>query len=136
MRIILDTNVLVSGIFWSGPPFKILELWRDKKVRLISSPEIIMEYHQVAVELAEKFQTVTIEPLLSLIVASSEIYISPELPSQVCKDPDDDKFIACAIASRADFVISGDKKLLATSGYQGVKIIKPREFLKKMCGSS
>lgn len=130
MRIILDTNVLVSGVFWSGPPFKILELWRDKKVHLITSPEIIVEYQRVAIELAEKFQTVAIDPLLSLIVASSEIYIPPDLPSQVCKDPDDDKFIACAIASRADFVISGDKNLLATSGYQGVKTIKPREFLK------
>lgn len=135
MRIILDTNVLVSGIFWSGPPFKILELWRDKKVRLITSPEIIVEYQRVAIELAEKFQTVTIEPLLSLIVASSEIYIPSDLPFQVCKDVDDDKFIACAIASRADFVISGDKNLLATSGYQGVKIIKPKEFLRRLTGS-
>lgn len=135
MRVILDTNVLVSGIFWSGPPFKILELWRDRKVRLITSPEIIVEYQRVAMELAEKFQTVSIEPLLSLIVASSEIYIPPDLPSQVCKDPDDDKFIACAIASGADFIVSGDKNLLAASGYKGVNIIKPTAFLKSLASS-
>ncbi|MFQ5637455.1 MAG: PIN domain-containing protein [bacterium] len=53
------------------------------------------------------------------------------MPEQVCEDPDDDKFLACAHATETRFVVSGDKKLLAVSGYTDVKVIQPRNFVDK-----
>ena len=51
------------------------------------------------------------------------------LPGQVCTDPDDDMFLACAIASGAKVVVSGDKALQETSGYEGIKVCSPRDFV-------
>lgn len=50
----------------------------------------------------------------------------------VCDDPDDDKFFACAIAGGADLIISGDKHLLKMSGYQGIKVVRPRQFVDEI----
>ena len=71
MKIIPDTNVFVSGVFFSGPPYQILKAWRDG----------------------------------------------------------DDKFLACAIASQCNFIVSGDKHLLKVSGYKNITVVKPRDFL-------
>lgn len=58
MKIVLDTNVLISGIFWSGPPFQILDAWKDGKIQLIVTKEILMEYHRVTTILSKKFASV------------------------------------------------------------------------------
>jgi len=99
MRIVLDTNVFISGIFFSGPPHRILQGWRDGRV------------HLVLVE-AEMCQ---VEPL----------------SEAVCADPDDDKFIACALSSGSKLIVSGDKHLLDVAGYRGIEILKPRPFVDK-----
>jgi len=129
VRLILDTNVFVSGIFFTGPPFKILKAWRDGQVTLVVSQEIIEEYHRVGQELAIKFPGIDIEPFLALISVEGEIIAAPPLPSQVCDDPDDDMFLACALAARCTMIVSGDKHLRKADGYRGIKIISPRNFL-------
>jgi predicted nucleic acid-binding protein len=68
MKLVLDTNVLVSGIFFSGPPAAILKAWSMDKVRLVVSPEILDEYKRVAEELSGKFPDVAIQPILELVV--------------------------------------------------------------------
>jgi putative PIN family toxin of toxin-antitoxin system len=128
-RVILDTNVLISGIFWNGPPFEILKLWKSGEISLIASPEIIEEYQRVGKELAKKKPRIDLSQILNLVIASAEIYLPAPLPETVCRDPDDDKFIACALHAGADFIISGDRALLKTSGYQGIRVIRPRDFL-------
>lgn len=62
MRVIVDTNVFVSGIFWSGPPYIILEAWSNGKLKLIYSPEILEEYIRVSQILAKKYQGVDLAP--------------------------------------------------------------------------
>lgn len=63
MRIILDTNVLVSGIFFSGPPRKILDAWTDGLLQIVLSLEILEEYRRVAGELQRRFPTIDIQPI-------------------------------------------------------------------------
>ena len=63
MKIVLDTNVLISGIFFSGPPFEILKAWRNGKVKFVLSPEILYEYYRVANLLKEQFPNTDVEPI-------------------------------------------------------------------------
>ena len=128
MRIILDTNVLVSGIFFSGPPFRILKAWRDQRLQLVVSTDILNEYQRVATILGEKYPQVDIRPVLELLTVNSEIITAPPLAEPVSVDPDDDMFIACALAGNAKLIVSGDKDLLDINGYQDIKVLKPRQF--------
>ncbi|MFC1540824.1 putative toxin-antitoxin system toxin component, PIN family [Candidatus Latescibacterota bacterium] len=128
MRIVLDTNVLMSGIFFTGPPYEILQLWKAKKIKIVISPDIYSEYVRVAEIISQKYQEIDITGILNLIAVHSEIVQSAQLHEQVCEDPDDDKFIACALAGKVDFIVSGDKHLLDVSGYKGIRILKPKAF--------
>ncbi len=129
MRIILDTNVLVSGIFFSGPPFRILNAWRAEKLQLVISIDILAEYQRVAVILGERYPQINLHPILDLLTVNTDIVAAPPLAEPVSADPDDDMFIACALASRISLIVSGDKHLLDVDGYQGIQILKPRPFV-------
>lgn len=129
MKVILDTNVFVSGVFFSGPPYRILEAWRDGKIQLVMSQEILDEYRRVGESLAEQFSNVELQPMLELITTNAELFSVQNLPEPVCKDPDDDKFLACALASKCKVIISGDKNLLKVSGFHGIRVIRPRDFV-------
>ena len=96
MRIVLDTNVFISGVFFGGLPFQILKAWQDGKVNLVLSIEILEEYQRVGRTLAKKFPGVDLDPILDLLAVSAELVSAPDLPEPVCEDPEDDKFLACA----------------------------------------
>lgn len=134
MRIVVDTNVLLSGIFFGGPPGEILRAWRNEKVQLVLTPEILEEYQQVGEELASRHQGVDLGPLLDLLLVHAEIVVGTRLLEPVCDDPDDDKFLACAIAAGVTCIISGDRHLLKASGYRGIEIVRPRTFVDRYLG--
>ena len=131
MKVVLDTNVLISGIFFSGPPGEILKAWRDGIIQFVLSSDIIEEYARVAGILEEKFPDVRVNEILTLIVTYSDIIQAPPLSRQVCEDPDDDKFLSCALASGSKMIISGDRHLLRTAGYQRILVITPRAFVER-----
>lgn len=131
MKLVVDTNVFISGIFFAGPPHLILNAWHEGRIHLIASPEILEEYRRVGEELAIEFPGVDLRPWLNLITLKAQVVISPALLEPVCADPDDDKFFACALASRAKLIASGDKHLLAVSGYRGVEVLKPRDIVDR-----
>ena len=131
MKIIIDTNVFVSGVFFSGPPFEILDAWRRKKVTLIISPDILGEYQRIGDALGERFPGVDLEPWIELLILKAKLVEAPPLTQGICTDPDDDKFLACAIASRTKLIVRGDKHLLDISGYKGVTALKPRAFVDR-----
>jgi putative PIN family toxin of toxin-antitoxin system len=130
MRVIIDTNVILSAIFFGGIPGRILEAYRDGKLTLVLSPEILEEYRATAARLAEKFD-VEYVALLDWIAIHSELEQSLPLSVPVCADPDDDKFIACALASNAKIICSGDRHLLDVNGYQEIEVLRPRAFADK-----
>lgn len=131
MKVILDTNVFISGVFFGGPPYQILSAWRDRKIRLVMSQEILEEYWRVGEIFADKFPSIALRPILDLVTIEAELYGAKDFPEPVCSDPDDDKFLACAITSGTRIIVSGDKHLIRVSGFHGIEILKPDEFIKK-----
>ena len=128
MKVVLDTNVFLSAVFFGGVPGRVLQAWRDRRLELILSVPIFSEYQQAAERLTARFGCVDIERLLLLLASSCEFIDPPPLPRQLCTDPDDDKFIACAVAAHCPFIVSGDRALLRQSGYAGIAILRPRDF--------
>jgi len=129
MRVVLDTNVLISGLFWRGTPYRILSAWRDGRFVLAVTPEILAEYVDVARRLAENFPGVDVSRLLELLAVTAKVYEPFALPGPVCSDPADDKFLACALAAGA-VVVSGDKHLLVVQGHRGVEVLTPAAFAR------
>jgi uncharacterized protein len=134
VKLVLDTNVFVSGVFFSGPPFQILRALRGGKIQLVISPEILEEYRRVGEILAGEHPTIDLEPMLEWVIQNAVAFSVPPLPAPVCDDPDDDKFLACALASGSNLIVSGDKHLLKVSGYQQINVLRPRNFLDKYLG--
>ena len=95
------------------------------------SQEILLEYQRIAEKLNQKFPMINIQPIIDLLIVKADLVIGPELPIQISKDPGDDKFISCALASNSKIIITGDKHLLNVNGYEGLEIIRPREFVEK-----
>lgn len=129
MKIVLDTNVLVAGYFYHGPPNTIFKRWLSGDFQVCVSAEILTEYDRVMKELAVKFKNVETDEILGLIRSQVIVGQDTKLPEQVCTDPDDDKFLACAVESQALLIVTGDKALLKTDGYKGVRVMKPAPFL-------
>lgn len=116
MRVILDTNVFVSGVFFTGPPARILEAWSAGRLSLVISPDILDEYYRVGVRLAEQYPKVDLNPAIALLAVEAEIVEASRLAESVSEDPDDDKFLACAKSAGVSVIVSGDKHLLDVSG--------------------
>ncbi|HSW68613.1 MAG TPA: putative toxin-antitoxin system toxin component, PIN family [Gammaproteobacteria bacterium] len=131
MDIIIDTNVLISGIFWSGAPYKILKAWQSRKITLAVSQDILDEYDRVSKSLSIKYPKIDLSQFIELLAINSKIYIPLKLKDKISRDPDDDKFIACALAAKIKFIVSGDQDLLSIREYEGIKMIKPADFIKK-----
>jgi len=81
VKVVLDTNVFVSGVFFGGPPYEILEAWRDGKIQLLLSPAILEEYQRVMRKLAVQFPEIEVEALIDFIIVHSEIILPAPLPS-------------------------------------------------------
>ena len=129
MNIVLDTNVFISGIFFSGPPAQILRAWRESKIQILLSKAILHEYQRVGEELAVKYSAIDIEPIIGLLTLYGEVVETKNISVSVCAEPGDNKFIECALAGNCKVVVSGDKHLLHISGYQGIEVVKPRGFI-------
>ena len=129
LKVVIDTNVFVSGVFFSGPPYQILKAWQSREFELIVSREILDEYRRVGEILGEEHPGVDLKPILNFVLEHAKVYKSAVLKEPICEDPDDDKFLACALASGSKVIISGDKHLLKISGFQGIQVLKPRAFV-------
>jgi putative PIN family toxin of toxin-antitoxin system len=135
-RVILDTNVLLSGIFFGGVPGRILAAWRDDRLELVLSLAILAEYHEAGAALAVRYAGIDapLQAILVLLAQTATIVDAPELPTGVSADRDDDKFLACAVGAQVSLIVSGDKHLLRVSGWAGVTIITPRQFADRYLG--
>ncbi|MBM4277945.1 MAG: putative toxin-antitoxin system toxin component, PIN family [Deltaproteobacteria bacterium] len=122
MKVVLDTNVFVSGVFFGGPPRKILEAWRDDKIQLLLSPEILEEYQRVLHELAVAFPGIEVEALMDFLILHSEIVVPIPLHPVIQADPSDNKFLECAVAGKGTCIVSGDKHLLKLVEFREIPI--------------
>ena len=136
MKVVLDTNVLISGIYFGGIPGKILEAWGARRFQLLVSTEILQEYLNVAERLADRYAGVEYESILGLIIQNAELVQPSKLPEPVSTDPDDDKFLACALAGESTTIVSGDSDLINVSGYCGIKVLTPKAFVSECLDQS
>ena len=134
MKVVLDTNVFVSSVFFGGPPHKILEAWRDGRIQLLLSPAILEKYQRVMHELALQFPEIEVEALIGFMIVHSEIILPPSLPPVIQADPSDDKFLECAVGGEAACIVTGDKHLLKLLKFKGISILKPQEFVEDHLG--
>ncbi|MGV8168978.1 MAG: putative toxin-antitoxin system toxin component, PIN family [Candidatus Nanoarchaeia archaeon] len=133
LKITLDTNILVSGSFWTGDSFKILELADNSSILLILSADILNEYYDVLQreEILKKTRkkNLTISKTVFAVINSSIIVESQTKIDIIKEDPDDNKIIECAKEGNADYIITKDEHLLKLKDFEGIKIVKPDEFL-------
>ncbi len=136
MKITVDTNILVSATFWTGASDRILEKAEKKEIEIVLSQEIMKEYIKVLnyKEIQDKIKDKNLEMnrTVEKITAISK-FVEPKEKLQVVKDdPSDDKFIECAKTGNVNYIVSNDKHLLKLKEFEGIKIITPEEFLKKI----
>ncbi len=132
MRVVLDTNVFVSGIHWSGVSKKILYAWRTKQFLLVASFPIIEEISKTLTNFRIPLPAEDILEWERIIVQNAILVEPSEKFDIVKEDPDDNKFIEAAVAGNAEYIITQDKHLLKIKEFKGIKIITPKEF-NKIC---
>ena len=130
MKVVIDTNIFVSS-FFGGNPKKIIDLWKNEKITLCLSHAVLDEYIDVLRRIGMKDEQ-ELEELLSLFSKGFNILFTIKTPQIkiVKSDPSDDKFIECAVALKADIIITGDRKVLDIKKYMGIRILTPQHFLE------
>jgi hypothetical protein len=134
MRSVIDTNVFVSS-FFGGNPRRIIDLWKEQRITLCLSREILDEYLEVLYRIGLEGEE-ELKELLSLFSRDFNLLFTAKTPEKiVVKDnPGDDKFLECAVALNADVIITGDRPLKAVGEYLGILIFSPAEFLEHLSG--
>ena len=132
MIVVLDTNVVVSAIFWPGEARECMVLWARRRYQLAMTVPIFEEYREIAGRLRRTFSAVNPEPWLNWIESKARVYEPVPLGKQRSRDPDDDLFLACALASGAKLIVSRDTDLLELEKPFGVEIVTPRELVRRL----
>lgn len=127
MRVVLDTNVVISALIWGGTPYKLLQAATNGDIELFTSPALMTELRGV---LAREHLASRLRVQASLVAQAIALYgeravsVSPlSTPRAVPSDPDDDQVIAVALAARADLIVSGDADRLTLGSYAGIGIL-------------
>jgi uncharacterized protein len=138
LRLVLDTNIVVAGLLWNGPPRRLIE-WaiEGEVVELFSSPVLLDElahtlgYPKFSARI-ESFGT-SIAALVAQYAALVSLAMPTSVPRVVANDADDDHVIAAAVAARAELIVTGDRKhLLPIGSHQGIAIVTAREVVDRV----
>ena len=130
-KIVLDTNILISALLFNGELSKIVDLWKKGEITPVLSKETfdemkhVLEYPKLSLT-ENEIKMIIEEEVLPFF----EIVELTDKVSGICKDPDDNKFISCALSAKADFIITGDKEFYSLEKFKSVKIINASEFLR------
>lgn len=131
-RAVVDTNVFVSSLYGSKICEEISDLFNKNRFLVIASPDLLEEFSRVLKR--PKFRAIEewkIERLEKRLRRKSDIVLPTEKVS-VCRDPKDNMVLECALAGMADFIVTGDKDLLALTKFKGIRILTPQKFIKRL----
>ena len=131
IRVVLDTNVLISALLFKGELSRIVGLWQKGKIIPVISKETfdelrtVLEYSKFSLSRAEIKSLIEhdILPFFEVVNVSKHV-------KGTCRDPEDDKFISCAISASVDWIVTGDKDLSDLKKYQSIRIIHASDFIK------
>ena len=130
MKIVIDTNVVASAIFFGGRPRELIEKLMLHDLTAYVSQKIVTEYQDTVQRLKEKYPGKKVPVPLTQIISACSL-IEPTTDIQVCRDPDDDKFIECAVDSKSLYIVSGDHDLLDIEQYHDIEIVTVAEFFRR-----
>jgi uncharacterized protein len=140
VKLVVDTNTLISGSLWAGPESQLLEQIAQGKAQLVTSPQLLAEFADVL--LRPKFfhrvaaRLTTAEDLARKLAQEATVVAPAELPLPTeLRDPKDLPVLACAVAARANGIVSGDHDLLVLRTFQGIPIMTARESLQFIAGT-
>ena len=131
MKIVIDTNVFISAVFFGGLPLQVLQSVISKQNDAYISPEIWDEYNDVIERMTKKYPSRLKQQLIDETFKLFKV-IMPSAEINICRDPDDNKFISCALDAECMYIVSGDDDLLSLENIDGVAICTPSEFLNAM----
>ena len=132
IRIVLDTNVIISALLFGGNPRKILEYVLAEKIHLLLSPEILKETKGVLSRPKFKLKKSVLQSMVNEIEFLAEIIFPIEKFKVVKEDPDDDMLFDCALAGNSKYIISGNDHVVKVKIFNGVEVLSPAEFLSKV----
>lgn len=131
MRVVIDTSTVVSGIFWTGPPHRVLECWMREAITLLVSQAILTEYERVIARLAGRLGSPHLASRWMGLLARHAHLIEAPNAGVACRDADDVKFLDCAIAGRAEAVVTSDADLLVLKTVHDIPILSPSAFMQR-----
>ncbi len=130
MIAVLDTNVVMAGLFWKREGFRCLVEFAVRSYVLAVTPMILDEYERSAFDLKlREGLTANPRPWLDFIRAKARVVEPLALNQPACRDPEDDMFLECALGGAAQYLVSRDSDLLALEKPFGIEIVTPRKFL-------
>ena len=133
MRAVADTNIVVSGLLWLGPPRRVLDRARTGAIELFTSPDLLSELEDVLSrrKFVRRLDLAGIEAheLVLGYAALARVILPAAISPVIEQDPDDDVVLACALSARAELIVSGDRHLLNLKQHQGIRIVTASEFL-------
>jgi putative PIN family toxin of toxin-antitoxin system len=135
MRLVLDTNTVISALLWKGVPHDLLATARERRVTTLhTSLQLLAELVDVLSrdKLASAVTATGEDPdtLLRRYVNLVQVHVQAAIPPVVLSDPDDDEVLACAIAANAHLIVSGDRHLLSLKTFRGIPIIRAAEAIR------
>lgn len=136
MKIVLDTNTVISGLLWKGAPRQVLDLARSGSIMLFTSPELLAELADVLGR--KKFSArlalaeTNVDELVYGYAALAKTIRPAKIKPMIKTDPDDDKVLACAKAAKAEIITSGDNHLLDLEEYEAIRILTVNQLLEEI----
>ncbi len=134
IKVTLDTNILVSGLLWTGDSHRILKLADKNEIQIILSRFILEEVQDTlnSEEILEKIKNKNlIISNTTLTIIENSLFVEPTIKLDVIKDdPDDNIILECAKEGKVDYIITKDNHLLKLEEFEGIKIVNPDEFLR------
>jgi len=130
MRVVVDTNIIISGIFWEGNESSILKMCKTNEHTNIISPPIIEELERVISSKKFKLTEKQVNDVIELVLSFSILVFPAVRIDAILSDITDNRILECAVSGNADVIISGDKHLLGLKEYKGIKTINAKAFLE------
>jgi uncharacterized protein len=130
VRVVVDTNVVISGIFWAGAPGRIVDAWAAGEFVLLVTAEILEEYFEVIDRIAAQCDRTDLAGRWKPLLFDHVEMVRGTYHYDECRDPDDAMFVECAVSGGASYIVSGDDDLLELRKVEGIDILTPVQFLE------
>jgi uncharacterized protein len=138
VRAVLDTNVVASGLLWGGAPRQLLQAAREKKLQLYTSTVLLFELTDILgrAKFARKLAAaqLSVDQLVERYALLTTVVHPAVIAPTILDDPDDDQVLACALAAKAEIIVSGDRHLLDLKEHRGIRIVRVAEVVKAISG--